>query len=106
MCRYDLLGISMKESTFNCNAENTKTSREKSYGCYQIRLDMPSRKHIEIAEAKDYRWASAWTIDRIVNNGYPKYRTAAIQCHNGCGVNNGYAAKVKYWSDSFETIYP
>jgi hypothetical protein len=33
------------------------------------------------------------------SNGYPKYSTYAVQCHNGCGARNGYAASVKRWGD-------
>jgi hypothetical protein len=29
----------------------------------------------------------------LEKNSYPKYVNYAIQCHNSCNVNNGYAAK-------------
>lgn len=94
-CQADLLGLIWNETVpkFDCNSENIDTPREKSYGCYQIRLDMPSRKYIKVSDAKDLFWSSAWTISRLVTNGWVP-RTVdgragrwALKCHNGCEDN-------------------
>ena len=110
-CQGDLLGIMKIESGFNCNAENTATKREKSYGCFQIRLDMPSRRHITVKEAKDLFFSSAWTISRLVGNDWMprtingKINRYSVQCHNGCNANNGYWQNAVAWSNQFIKKY-
>jgi hypothetical protein len=67
----------------------------RALGYFQIHY----RLHGIAAEcATDVRCSANWTIDYLESNGYPKYADYAVQCHNGCGVANGYAASVKRWA--------
>ena len=113
-CQADLLGIIKVESGFNCNAENIGTPIEKSYGCYQIRLDMPNRKHITIENAKDMFWSSAWTINRLVAYGWlprtidGKANRYAIKAHNSVSktyMTDKYTVNAVYWSEKFINDY-
>jgi len=97
-CVPDLLGIMWAESRFRPNAENVSRI-EKSYGYFQINLDV--HRSISREQANDLRWSAAWTVNRLVSYGYPRYRTHAVQCHNGCGAGNGYADSVKAASGRF-----
>lgn len=63
-----------------------------SYGIFQIHL--PAHPTITKEQATDPEFSTYWTIDNLVRNGYPEYRKLALQCHNGCSKNNGYAGKV------------
>ena len=92
-CRNDLLAIAFVESRFNCKV----IGKFKEKGCFQI---MPYHNW----KAGDFENDAKWTLDRLIRYGYPKFRTRALQCHNGCGVKNGYAQKIKRYSDYFDKI--
>jgi len=97
ICYYDLLAIAWKESRFNCNA---KGDGGKSYGCFQIQVNMHG---LSINQAANYSYAAEWTIDRLVrDDGYPRYRTNALARHNGSGqAALNYAEAVKKKSSEF-----
>lgn len=82
-CQTDLLAIAKIETHFNCKA----VGKLGETGCFQI---MPFHK----VNGTDFRIAAEWTLRYLIKNGYPKYRTWAIQCHNGCGIKNNYFNKV------------
>lgn len=63
-----------------------------SYGAFQLYLKV--HKTVSIQQAQDFEWSATWTYNHLLAYGYPTYRTQAIQCHNGCAKNNGYAQKV------------
>lgn len=103
-CQADLLGIMRAESSFNCGAKN-ESRIEHSYGCYQINLD--AHRHISREQAHDIFYSSAWTISHLVGKGWlprtvnGQANRYALQCHNGCGVANGYWQAVLGYSNSF-----
>jgi hypothetical protein len=82
-CVSDLLAMALTEKRdLNCNSSGDSG---KSWGCFQIHLGY----HPEITkeQAKDIKFAVNWTLDRLVANGYPKYRSIAIRSHNGSPNN-------------------
>lgn len=97
-CARTLLGIMWKESQNDANAIG---DGGKARGYFQIHYRL---HRISIGCAEDLHCSAAWTLKYMEQNGYPKYPTYAIQCHNGCGIRNGYAASVlrnakRLWSD-------
>ncbi len=97
-CAKTLLGIMWKESR---NDPDAIGDGGRARGYFQIHYRLHK---ISLDCAKDLKCSAAWTLRYMESNGYPKYPTYAIQCHNGCGVKNGYAASVlrnarKLWSD-------
>lgn len=87
-CAKTLLGMAWKETNFVGNAVG---DGGRAFGYFQIHY----RLHGITKEcARDLRCAADWTISYLEQNGYPEYKKVAIQCHNGCGVANGYAASV------------
>ena len=82
-CRLDLEGIVYAETiVFDCNANGDFGA---SHGCYQIHLGY----HPEITQeqARSVKFATKWTLDRLLHYGYPKYRSYAIRRHNGSANN-------------------
>lgn len=77
-CVEDTLAIAWVESRFNCNANGDSG---KSFGCFQIYI----KAHPDISPelAKDIVFSTKWTIDNLINHGYPEYRSYAIRRHNG-----------------------
>lgn len=85
-CAKALLGMMWKESR---NLATAVGDHGAALGYFQIhyRLHKVTR-----ACATDLACSAEWTIKYMERNGYPKYVKYAVQCHNGCGINNGYAA--------------
>ncbi len=84
-CAKALLGMMWKESR---NLATAVGDHGAALGYFQIhyRLHKVTR-----ACATDLACSAEWTIKYMERNGYPKYVKYAVQCHNGCGINNGYA---------------
>lgn len=85
-CAKHLLGMLWKESN---NVATAVGDRGKARGYFQIHYKLHK---ISIACAEDLKCSADWTIDYLERNQYPKYVKYAIQCHNGCNIDNGYAA--------------
>jgi hypothetical protein len=76
----------------------------RARGYFQIHYRM---HNISTDCAEDLVCSANWTIDYLESNSYPRYVTYAVQCHNSCNVNNGYAAKVfangrRFWNQPLE----
>ena len=85
-CAKALLGMMWKESLFDSTSIGDSG---KARGYYQIHYRLHG---ISIECAEDLICSADWTLDYLEQNGYPRWRTYAIQCHNGCNAGNGYAA--------------
>jgi hypothetical protein len=85
-CAKHLLGMMWKESNNKAKAIGDKG---KARGYFQIHYKLHK---IPVACAEDLECSANWTIDYLEKNHYPKYVTYAVQCHNGCDIDNGYAA--------------
>jgi hypothetical protein len=88
-CAKILYGMMWRESRFVAKAVG---DQGRAHGYFQIHYRLHK---ISLECARDVRCSADWSLSYMERNGYPKYVTHAIQCHNGCGVNNGYAALVK-----------
>ncbi len=88
-CGKTLLGMLWKESRNDAKAIG---DFGQARGYFQIHYRL---HHVSIACTEDLRCSAEWTLSYLESNGYPKYPTYAIQCHNGCNINNGYAASVR-----------
>jgi len=88
-CAKDLLGMLWKESLNNPKALG---DQGRAHGYFQIWTTLHK---ISIACAEDLVCSSNWTLDYLESNGYAKYPSYAIQCHNGCNIDNGYAASAR-----------
>lgn len=85
-CAKALLGMMWKESLYDGSAIG---DRGKARGYFQIHYRLHG---ISIECAEDLVCSADWTLDYLEQNGYPRWRSYAIQCHNGCNAGNGYAA--------------
>lgn len=86
-CAKTLLGMLWTESS---NRSTVVGDGGRARGYFQIHYKM----HKISAEcAEDLVCSANWTLSYLEKNSYPKYVNYAIQCHNSCNVNNGYAAK-------------
>ncbi len=85
-CAKHLLGMLWKESN---NIANAIGDNGKARGYFQIHYKLHK---ISIDCAEDLECSANWTLTYLERNGYPKYVAYAIQCHNGCNIDNGYAA--------------
>lgn len=90
-CARHLLGMAWKESNFKGNARGDFDRRgfPHARGWFQIHYRL---HNISTECAEDLSCSANWTINYLESNGYPKYPRYAIQCHNGCNIENGYAA--------------
>jgi hypothetical protein len=100
-CAKHLLGMLWNESS---NVYNAVGDRGKASGYFQIWTKLHK---ITVACAEDLVCSANWTLTYMERNSYKKYPTWAIQCHNGCGINNGYAAKAlrngkNFWNAPLE----
>ena len=97
-CYYDLLAIAYTESRFNCDSVGDSG---KAIGCYQIWVNLHK---LSVEQAQDFEQAAAWTLNRMISQGYPTYRTWAVGSHNSFTpeVNKRYSAMVKAKSADFE----
>ncbi len=84
-CAKALLGMMWKESS---NISNAVGDHGLALGYFQIHYRL---HNVSRACATDLACSAEWTIKYMERNGYPKYVAYAVQCHNGCGINNGYA---------------
>lgn len=86
-CAKVLLGMLWKESQ---NVATAVGDRGLSFGYFQI--NRYYHPEVSVACAEDLKCSADWTLDYLEGNSYPKYVNYAVQCHNGCNINNGYAA--------------
>ncbi len=86
-CAKTLLGMLWNESS---NRYNVIGDNGKARGYFQIHYKLHK---ITSACAEDLVCSAQWTINYLERNSYPRAVSYAIQCHNSCNVNNGYAAK-------------
>ena len=87
-CAKTLLGMLWTESS---NQSTVIGDHGQARGYFQIHYKL---HNISIDCAEDLVCSANWTINYLEAHSYPKYVNYAVQCHNSCGVNNGYAAKV------------
>jgi len=87
-CAKTLLGMLWTESS---NRSTVIGDNGAARGYFQIHYKLHK---ISTDCAEDLVCSANWTLDYLESHSYPKYVTWAVQCHNSCGVNNGYAAKV------------
>lgn len=100
-CAQHLLGMLWNESN---NIYNAVGDRGKASGYFQIWTKLHK---IKIVCAEDLVCSANWTLNYLERNKYKKYPSYAIQCHNGCNINNGYAAKAlrngkNFWNTPLE----
>ncbi|MBI5654274.1 hypothetical protein HZC53_01270 [Candidatus Uhrbacteria bacterium] len=100
-CAKTLLGMLWNESS---NRSTVIGDNGKARGYFQIHYKLHK---ISIACAEDLVCSANWTIDYLERNSYPRYVSYAVQCHNSCNVNNGYAAKAlrngnNFWNKPLE----
>ena len=86
-CAKTLLGMLWNESS---NISTAIGDHGAARGYFQIHYRL---HNISTDCAEDLVCSANWTLTYMEAHSYPKYVTYAIQCHNSCGVNNGYAAK-------------
>lgn len=77
-CVNDLVGMAFVESSFNCNAVGDSG---KAHGCFQIHRGY--HKSVTVEQARDLNFSIPWTLNRLIAKGYPEFRSASIQMHNG-----------------------
>lgn len=85
-CAKHLLGMLWKESL---NVSTAVGDQGRARGYFQIWTKL---HNVSVECAEDLECSANWTISYMESNGYPKYVHHAVQCHNGCGIANGYAA--------------
>lgn len=96
-CARVLLGIMWKESK---NVSHAIGDHGEARGYFQIHYKLHK---VSLDCAYDLTCSADWTLSHLERKGYPKYVAYAVQCHNGCDVDNGYAAAAlrngdKLWS--------
>jgi hypothetical protein len=87
-CAKTLLGMLWTESS---NRSTVIGDNGSARGYFQIHYKLHK---ISTACAEDLVCSANWSLTYLESHNYPKYTMYAVQCHNSCGVNNGYAAKV------------
>ncbi len=87
-CAKTLFGMLWTESS---NRSTVIGDGGKARGYFQIHYKLHK---IPVSCAEDLVCSANWSLDYLESNHYPKYVNYAVQCHNSCGVKNGYAAKV------------
>lgn len=86
-CAKTLLGMLWNESS---NRSTVIGDNGRARGYFQIHYKL---HNITADCAEDLVCSANWTLTYLESNSYPKYVQYAVQCHNSCNVNNGYAAK-------------
>ena len=86
-CAKTLLGMLWNESS---NISTAIGDHGLAAGYFQIHYKM---HNISIDCAEDLVCSANWTLTYMEAHSYPRYVMYAIQCHNSCNVDNGYAAK-------------
>ncbi|MFH1047359.1 MAG: hypothetical protein V1738_03580 [Patescibacteria group bacterium] len=92
-CARTLLGMLWKESLNDAQAIG---DGGQARGYFQIWYRL---HHISIDCAENLTCSANWTIDYLESNGYPRHKTYAVQCHNGCNIANGYWQSALRWGD-------
>ena len=84
-----LQAMAWVESRYNPKAVG---DNGRSRGCFQIQTKLHK---ITVKQAEDVRFASQWTVNYLIKNGYRKDPRKAIRKHNGSGkMAERYADKV------------
>ncbi|MFA6429704.1 MAG: hypothetical protein WCV84_04380 [Patescibacteria group bacterium] len=104
-CAKTLLGMMWNESS---NRSTVIGDGGRARGYFQIHVKLHK---ISVDCAEDLVCSAKWTLDYLESNMYPKYTSYAVQCHNSCNVNNGYAARAlrngkSFWSKPLEIKQP
>lgn len=104
-CAKALLGMMWKESLYDANAVG---DNGRARGYFQIWYRLHG---VSIECAEDLECSAEWTLRYMETNGYPRYATYAVQCHNGCNAGNGYAASAlrhgeRLWEHDFDVETP
>ena len=86
-CAQTLLGMLWNESS---NRSTVIGDNGQARGYFQIHYRLHK---ISIACAEDLVCSANWSLTYLEAHSYPRYVSYAVQCHNSCNVNNGYAAK-------------
>lgn len=86
-CAQTLLGMLWTESN---NISTAIGDHGAARGYFQIHYRL---HNISTDCAEDIVCSADWTITYMERHGYPNAVSYAVQCHNSCGVRNGYAAK-------------
>lgn len=99
-CYRDVLAIAYTESRFDCSVLG---DNGKARGCYQIWFQLHG---ITAQQAEDFDFATRWTLDRMVSQGYSTFRAWALGSHNSFtpDVNKAYSQIVKAKSAEFERV--
>jgi len=84
-CAKTLLGMVWKESSGRATAVG---DGGRARGYFQIHYKLHK---VSVECAEDLRCSADWTLDYLERNGYPHHALYAVQCHNGCDRDNGYA---------------
>ncbi len=100
-CAKHLLGMMWKESN---NVSKAVGDHGRARGYFQIWVKLHK---ISVECAEDLACSAQWTLSYLERNGYERYPIYAIQCHNGCNIENGYAASVlrhgkRLWNSPLE----
>jgi len=85
-CAKALLGMMWKESL---NDGHAVGDHGNARGYFQIWYKL---HNVPLSCAEDLECSADWTLRYMESNGYPRYVSYAVQCHNGCNAGNGYAA--------------
>lgn len=86
-CAQTLLGMLWNESA---NVSTAIGDHGKARGYFQIWYKMHK---ITVDCAEDLVCSANWTLNHMEAHSYPKFVSYAVQCHNGCNIDNGYAAR-------------
>jgi len=86
-CAKTLLGMLWNEST---NVSTAIGDNGAARGYFQIHYKLHK---ITIACAEDLVCSANWSLNYLVQHGYPDFVSYAVQCHNSCNFPNGYAAR-------------
>lgn len=86
-CAMTLLGMLWTEST---NVSTAIGDNGNARGYFQIWYRLHK---ITTDCAEDLVCSATWSLDYLVQHGYPDFVSYAVQCHNSCNFPNGYAAK-------------
>lgn len=94
-CAKTLLGMLWKESN---NISTAIGDHGLAAGYFQIHYKMHK---ISKDCAEEIVCSANWTLNYLELHSYPKYVNYAVQCHNSCNVNNGYAASALRFGKRF-----
>jgi hypothetical protein len=89
-CAKDLLGMAWKESRFKADAKGDYINGfARARGWFQIHYKLHK---ISEACAEDLECSARWSLKYLIANKYERFPAYAVQCHNGCNAENGYAS--------------